>query len=222
MARITYSANIEDVRGKLGHAVHTKARSGKTLRGTAVPKRKATPAQTLQRSRMGRAAKAYKALTAPQLALWKAYAATLTKTDPVTGKHYTPAPGTVFNALVSKYQQVNTSPLFPPPPPTTPFAGDALAFVLSPDVGALYLTSTNANRADTITEFWLQSLGSEARRPSTTRYLQAGLIVFTEDDLTTSLSLAPGWYSVAVSYVRLSTGQKTPRIALSTLKIPSA
>ena len=219
MARVIYSANIEDVRGKLGHTVHTRARSGKTLRSTAVPKRTVKPSQAQSRYRVARVSRLYKSLTPTQLAAWKAYAATLVKHDSVTNKTYAPAPGTVFCALASKFLQYRPGDPVPLTPPTAPFVGDSQNLILSTATGQIQVYTQDPNSDNVATEVWLQPLPSNARHPSAKAYTSAGFIQFSRDTDTLILNVIPGWYAVAYSYLQFETGQKTPCVLLGTVKV---
>jgi len=136
------SVLLDDLRGKAGGVAFTKGRSGLVVRPRTHPRDPETPAQTAIRTNLARAAQVYRALTPAELAAWRAYAQSVTRTNPVQGTPYHPCANTAFMALAAKFLQIHTpdlsaeasakaGPPVPTTPPETPFPGDTITISAS-------------------------------------------------------------------------------------------
>jgi pyrophosphatase PpaX len=173
------SIAFEDLRGKAGTLYVTESRIGLQVKPRAAIHNPKTAAQTGTRTHFSRATHTYKSFTPEQVAAWEAYADGQTKTQPITGRVYNHAPINTFVALATKFLQVNPTGTIPTTPPTTPFYGDSLTLSIDPGIpGQLVLQSNAANSSGVKTEFLLQPLESETRRPEENGYRSYGFKAF--------------------------------------------
>ncbi len=215
MANVAYSADIQDLRGKVGTNVFSKARSGSTVRIRTSGKNPRTPAQSAVRLNLAKASAAYKSLTLPQITAWQTYAASQTKHNPVTGKSYTPSANTVFVGLASKFLQINPTGTIPVTPPAASFVGDTIAATAAGAVGQVTFTATAANAANVKTELLLQPLKSRTRAPGAKGYRTKAFVAFTAGPgLIFNVVVPAGFYAPAYRFVNTTTGQETPLITL--------
>lgn len=107
MAKIAYSAMVDNASGKMGTLVLTEARNGHTSRVWRRVKNPRTAKQTVVRDNLARAARTFAAMTPAQVLAWNDYGDTLTFTNPLNGKTYHPAGIDIFIAYATKFLQVS-------------------------------------------------------------------------------------------------------------------
>jgi hypothetical protein len=214
MARIAYSATVNNIRGKVGTNVFTAGRSGPSLRIRVSGKNPKSPPQRDVRGYFGRAAKAYESLDVEQARNWRNYAAGITHTNPVNGRAYSPAPINVFVQLASKFLQLNPTGTIPLDPPSSDFVGDSVKVSASVISTGLRFTATAPNAAGVTTEILLQPLPSPNRLPTANAYRHATFKAFASGNLTVDVEVPPGYYAAAYRFVRNATGQMTDPMAL--------
>lgn len=219
MANVAYSADVNDIRGKIGTNVFSRARSGATIRIRKSPRNPRTENQTEVRFYMGKASTAYKNLTASQRSAWKNYAATLYRTNAVSGEVYSPAANTVFVGLASKFLQINPTGTIPVTPPASAFAGDTIAIIATGDDNEVIFSASGSNAANVKTELLLQTLASAARTPSPTGYRSQGFVAFSPTVSDAQIPAEPGWYAPAYRFVNTLTGQQTDLLVLPIVEV---
>lgn len=219
MAKVVYSANIQDIRGKLGNTVHSRARNGSTLRTRVSPKQPKTAGQTAVRSALTKSSVLYKNMTAPQLAAWATYAQTLAKHDPLSGKTYAPAPGTVFGGLTDKFLQMTPAAAVPMTTPTAGFAGDSIGVSAVGVSGKVTFTASAANTVGVKTELLLQPLKSRARTPTAKAYRTKTFFAFVAGTLVQDVIVPAGFYAPAYRFVNAATGQMVGMITLPVVQV---
>jgi hypothetical protein len=219
MANVAYSADVNDIRGKIGTNVFSRARSGATIRIRKSPRNPRTEQQSEVRFYLAKAATAYKNLNAIQRTAWKNYAATLTHTNPVSGETYTPAANTVFVGLASKFLQITPTGTIPVTPPASPFAGDTISLTADGDDDMVIFTASGSNAANVKTELLLQPLKSAARTPSATGYRSQGFVAFSPTVDDAQVPAQPGWYVPAYRFVNTLTGQDSGLVILPMVQV---
>ena len=219
MAKVVYSANIQDIRGKLGNTVHSKARNGSTLRTRVSPKQPRTTSQTTVRANLTKTSGLYKNMTASQLAVWAYYASTLSKHDPLSGKTYAPAPGTVFGGLADKFLQINPNGTVPMTPPSTSFSGDSITVTAVGGTGKVTFTASAANTAGVKTELLLQPLKGRSRVPFAKAFRSKAFVAFAAGTLSQDIVVPAGFYAPAYRFVNPTTGQSIALLTLPTVQV---
>lgn len=216
MAKVSFSANIEDIRGKVGNSVFTAGRSGAVLRTRAQVKNPNTAAQSGVRANLSKASATFKGLTSAQVTQWANYAATIVRHNPVNGTAYNPAANTIFVALASKFLQITLNGTIPVTPPSSAFAGDTIAVTAAGASGSVTFTASGTN---TKTELLLQRLPSANRTPSAKGYRSKRFVAFAGTGLTSNVPVAPGIYVPAYRFVNTLTGQDTGLIILPAVTV---
>ncbi len=148
---------------------------------------------------------------------WNAFAATITKTNPITGKTYSPTGFNEFVALTTKFLQVTPAGTIPTTPPSRGFAGDAITILATaPSAsGAIRFTASGANSANVKTEFLIQPLKNSNRTPSAKCYRSKGFFGFVSGTLSKDIGLPQGSYAVGYRFVNAATGQETSPLYLA-------
>ena len=218
MAKVLYSTEIQDLRGRRGGAIFSRARNGATAKNRSVAKSSQTPLQTLTRANLALANAALHTLTAAQVTAWKTFAARLTTRDTVTGHGYSPAWNTVFSGCAMKFLQINPGADVPTDPPSGPFYGDKIAVTAENFGGELTFFANGANADDVMTELLIEKLPSRQSRPSG-KYLSQEFVAFSGPGNGQSLTLDGGHYAPAYRFVNIYTGQMTPLYPLPPLEI---
>lgn len=219
MAIVAFSADIQDMRGKIGSNVFSKARNGSTVRIRVSPRNPKSTAQSAVRLNLAKASAAYKGLAAAQLTAWAAYAAGQTKHNAVTGKAYVPTANTVFVGLSSKFLQVNPAGTIPVTPPSAPFAGDTIAVTAAGAAGKVTFAATAANTSGVKTEVLLQALKSKARTPTAKGYRSKVFNAYVAGSLSLDVLVPAGSYAPAYRFVNTATGQETGMVTLAIVTV---
>ena len=215
MAKIAYSAIVNDISGKMGTDVFSKGRSGPTSRIRVHGKNSQTPAQRAVRANLSKAATTYKNFTGTQAAAWRAYGQSITKTNPISGKTYHPAGGNIFAALTTKLLQVNSNATIPTSPPVSSFVGDTISVAVTASTGKLTFTASGANATKVTTELLIQPLPSLNRLPSSNNYRTATFFTFVAGTLSKDVTVPAGYYAAGYRFVNTQTGQSTDMIPLT-------
>ncbi len=209
MANIAYSAIVNEIRGKMGTDVFSRARSGPTARVKSSVSNPKTGPQRDVRSYLGKAAKTYKAMDAQTAASWVSYGETQIRHNPLTGETYTLSGVCAFIELAAKYLQINPAGSIPTTPPANVFTGDALTFTVNPDDPGYNVTASGPNSTGTATEILYQKLNSGNCEPNPEGYTHYDFVTFAAGMLTTNVALPTGVYALAYRYVNKTTGQAT-------------
>jgi hypothetical protein len=205
---------FEDVRGKDGNVVISKGRTGLVMRPRTTPRNPKTAAQDSVRAALSKAAKTYKGLTSTQVQAWKNYAATITKTNPVTGKSYHPTAINAFVELAAKFLQVAPAGTVPLTPPSTSFVGDSITIGADTDPSTLIITASGANASGVTTEILIQPLANSTRNPDASQYKHLAFHAFVSATPTVNYTVPAGYYAVAYRFVKTSTGQASELVQL--------
>lgn len=203
------SMAFEDLRGKDGNVVISKGRTGLMLRPRVRGRNPKSAAQLSVRAALGKASGTFKAFTPAQVAAWTAYAATIVKRNPITGKSYNPTPINAFVALASKFLQINPTGTIPLTPPAGPFTGDNITLTALGGTGKVTFTASAANSLSTKTELLLQPLKSKNRVPGSKGYRTKGFVAFAAGSLSSDVNVPAGSYAAAFRFVNVTTGQET-------------
>ncbi len=219
MARVAFSAEVADIRGKIGSVVFSRARSGATIRSRGPVRNPKSAAQTAVRGHLGRASSTFKGLSSTNVTAWRAYAATQTATDEISGEVYAPSANAVFVGLATKFLQATPTGTIPTTPPSAPFTGDAVTVSAAGSSGQVAFTATGANAVSVAVELLLQPLASANRTPRPNGYRTKQYHVFVAGALTVSFALPVGWYAPAYRFVNLVTGQSTGLVTLPLVEV---
>lgn len=205
--------------GKQGDQVYSQTRNGAVRKSRVIPTNPNTPLQASSRGNFAVATVGYSQMGASLLLQWEAYAASLKVTDPITGRTYSPAPGTVYTGLTSKYLQVNVGGAPPLLPPKSAFTGDTITVSAAGGPSHVTFTASAANAANVVTELLVQKLPSGARKPDKSKDRTVGFIAFTGPALTHNVTLPPGIYACAYRFVNKDTGQMSSTVRLQTVTV---
>lgn len=213
------SGFLKGVSGKAGNAVYRLTKNGTELSDRPIVNNPQTKAQMDVRAAFSKATKAWKNLTTAQAAAWDAYALTITETEEVSGVKTHRSGFNWYTGLSSRFYLVNgLSGTAPTTPPTTPFTGDSLTFTLAAEVGdsSITINASGPNSAGTKTCLLIQKLTSANGKPQKNGYRTKAYVAFATGSLSAVVPVTPGYYSVAIQYVRTATGQETTTQVIGT------
>jgi hypothetical protein len=222
MAKVQLSVLMNDIRGKAGTVVFTESREGLVTKPRVTPQNPRTPKQVAVRQAFGRAAAAFRNMTNMQAQLWQRYAQTQNERQPITGRHFTLTAINAFMRLAIRFQLVNPTGTIPMTPPATEFTGDNIIITASPKTGAVSFTASGANSANVKTELLLQPLASPHRKPSKNGYRSQSFVAFATGSLNVDVSVPPGWYAPAYTFVNTQTGQEVGVVTLPIVQVALA
>lgn len=215
MAKLGNFLNVSNIRGKVAGNVYSKGRSGATMRVRTKGANPRTAAQSNVRAQLAAGARFFKALTGSQLTAYKAYAATITKHNAVSGAAYSPAAVDALVALYVIYKLITPGVAFPTTPPAAPFVGDTITQTAAGSAGTITFTGSAAQTAGDTTIFLIQKLKSANRVPGAKAY-RIGKIAVTPSTpfQVTITGLAAGTYAVGYQSALVATGQTSGRTFL--------
>ena len=208
MAKAAFSAVVSRVRGEVDDAVFIGGRNGAVVRNKPTYGFPVTPNQRVTSNYFKAATAVYNTLTRPQVLAWNAYATTITRHDPLTGRTYHPTGQNVFMGLACKFLQINPAGVVPLAPPPASFLGNRLALTATAGAGVIVFTASGPNVAPAQTELLLQKLASVRRAP-TDKYISQAFVSFTAGGLSHGVTAASGLYIPAYRFVNPLTGQMT-------------
>lgn len=214
MAKIAYSPLVNEVSGKMGTVVFSKAKNGPTARVKASVRNPKSAAQRAVRGYLSKAAKTFESMTPAQADVWNQYGATLTKHNPVTGETYALSGISAFVELSTKLLQFNPTATLPLTPPATEFTGDVITMTALAGTGQVTFTASAQNTLGVVTEVLLQKLPGRNRKPNPNGYTHAGFKAFMSGDLDLVVSVPAGYYAAAYRFVKANTGQESEPVAL--------
>lgn len=214
MAKIAYSAIVNEVRGKIGTVVFSSAKNGPTARVKAGVRNPDTGNQRAVRSYLTKAAKTFKGMTTAQADAWNVFGAAQIRHNPVTGETYRLSGISAFVELATKFLQLTPNGAIPMTPPTAEFTGDTITLTALAGTGQVTFTASAANTLGVTTEVLLQKLPSKNRKPGPDGYVHAGWKAFTLGSLDLVVSIPAGYYAAAYRFVKANTGQASPLVAL--------
>lgn len=220
--KLRLSALVEDARGKDGNLVIRKGRSGPIATPRVTPRNPKSVGQLKSRGAMDKSSKTFAGMTSAQVAAWNAFGATQVRHDAVSGKSYTATGIAAFNELATKFLQATPGGTVPLTPPTTAFAGDNVTFTATPGTGQVTITASAANATGVKTEILAQQLKGKNRKPYAKAYVSKAYFTFAGTGLTTTITLPPGYWSVATRFVLSATGQATEIVPLPTQTVALA
>jgi hypothetical protein len=222
MARARLSSIYADLRGTVGKSVLAQTKYGLAVRGKPKYKYPVQPAVKESADRFSAAQNIWSALTFDQAQAWQRYAQTITKTEPVTQKTYSPTAHCAFIALATKYLQVNPAGSVPVLPPDSDFLGDDVVLeILETLPTGVRFRASGANASGVVTEILAQRLPNVRRSP-TKFYKSAAFHSFASGALDFDLSLDEGVYAFAYRFVRAETGQSTHPLLLGMVVVEDA
>lgn len=141
MAKVQFSGNIADMRGKLGGGVFSRNRGGSYIRTKVTPVNPQSLAQGLVRSRLTNLSQAWRGLTAQQRESWNAAVSNFTGTD-IFGSIKTPSGINLYNKLNINLGNIGVAPISLPPAPVGVGYFDTLSIVADASSGTIAVTFT--------------------------------------------------------------------------------
>lgn len=213
------SMAFADLRGKDGSVVIRKSRSGLVATPRTTPKNPRSNGQVGSRNALSKGSKGFANFTASQAAAWNAYGATITKHNKVSGTTYTSTGISAYNALATKFLQINPGGTVPVAPPTTAFLGDGIAISTTAGTGQVTFTASAANAAGVKTELLVQPLKGKNRKPGARGYVSKGFVAFAAGALSSTVTVPSGYYACAFRFVSTTTGQATALTPLATVTV---
>ena len=218
MAKIVYAPHIQSMSGKAGRSVYVQGRSTPFLRARVTPRNPRTTKQLAVRAAHSASAKAYKGLSNANLALWAAYAGTITRKNKKTGQSYIPTAVDIFVGLTDKFLQIQPAGTIALTPPTVAYGGESITVAYSNTLsGTIVFTGSAAQTVGTTTtEILVQALKSNTRQVYAKAYRTFAFKNFAAGNLTLSTSVYPAGTVLALAYrfVKLATGEATPLVAI--------
>lgn len=209
MAKISLSALLSGIRGKVGGVVFTEGRSGNVARIRVIPANPATSGQINARTHLQAAAQAFKALSSANLSAWETYVSGITRNQSVSGQSYHPSAISAYVEQYAKLLQYNPAAAAPTTPPATQYAGDTITVTCAGGNDKVTFTPSAANTAGSVTELLLQPLVSANRTPNGNGYRNKAFTAFPGGAAVDVTSLGAGWYSPAYRFVNTTTGEAT-------------
>ena len=218
MAKMGYSPVVSEVRGAAGDEVFSRVRGASVVKGKPTYGFPVTPNQRVTSNYFKAAVTVYNTLTRPQVLAWNAFASTITRHDPLTGRQYHPTGQNVFMGLACKFLQINPAGAVPLVPPPGSFAGNRLTITATAAVGGIVFTASGPNNAPAQTELLLQKLASVRRAP-TDKYISRAFAAFTAGSLSQGVAAVSGIYLPAYRFVNPVTGQMTDLLPLPEITV---
>ena len=216
MAAADLGILVQTLRGKVGNAVFVKAKGGgTTVRARTRVTNPKTAAQVSVRGNLGRGSTLYKNMSAPQIALWRAYSQNLTFTSKKSGRKYVPSAIQAFDQLAAKFAQISPGTAVPMVPPTGGFAGDTVGLTATGNAGTIVFTASAGNAVGVKTELLVQLLKSKNRLPTAKGYRTKIFVTFSTGNLISTVPMAPGTYALAYRFVEVATGRETALVPIS-------
>ena len=222
MAKLGNFINVSDIRGKVAGTVYTKGRSGPTMRVRVKPKNPKSVAQEAQRAIMTNASRTAIAYDAATIALWKAYAATVTKHQSVSGAAYNPSWITASNSLYLDYTRLNSGDdgSWPGTPPTASYTPPpAVLAVTSGATGTITFTGPTGAVPDCTALIYIGLIPGTARTGTVAMLRFAGYKNFSAGSVHQDYTgFASGSrYVVGYKFGSQDTGQTGPLQFLGTI-----
>ena len=217
MAIVKFNAAIEEFRGKSGGGNYARTPYGIEFKNNPTFTKPATAAQVAQRERVTRAGHAFRVLNATQNKAWQNWAATY-YVKSKSGELVHPSAYAAFSGLYTKFIQVTPTGTLTAPP-SGPFAGDSITVTAAASSGRIIFTASGKNAEAVTTEFLLQPLANQFRKPQSGKYASRGFFAFPEGTLSSALEVPKGAYAVAYRFVNSATGQEVNKVTLGTVVV---
>lgn len=211
MAKLKLAPFIQAISGRMGGIVYRSTKFGTEMAEFEAPSNPETPAQVAVRTAFTKSAKQWPTLTAAQVAAWNAYGKGQINEEEITEETYTSEGFNAFLKLASKWYAVNSTGSAPTTPPTTGFNGDNITVsATSEAAGTIQFSATAANGTNVTTALLVQKLKNPTNKPRKGAFKVAKYNKFTAGvGLSTTVSVAPGYYAVGYQFVNTATGQMT-------------
>lgn len=210
MAKATGSVLTGGLKGSAGTVVFVSQPYGMVVRPRQKPNDPHTTLQEQSRVRMRRAAVAWRGMTVAQADAWRKFA--------VSQRQDARRANTLFCRLAVRYLQMFPDAEVPLVPPSSGFAGDAVAVTVTPNGQSVRFSANMANQPEVMTELLLQPLASPHRRTYLEKYRSAGFFRFGPS-LSFDKAVPKGVYACAVRFVQSTTGQTSPVIECGTVQV---
>ena len=218
MARAALSAIVSSTRGRVGNQVLVRSRAGTVVKARPKYKQFPHPAAAEARGRLKAASSAWNEMPLEKVVLWRAYAKTVVKFNPVDGQKYSPTAFNAFIGLATRFLQANPTGTIPLDPPTADFAGDDVIVGVEAIPGGVRFTASGANTPGVVTLLLVQTLANIRRSP-TSFYKEAAVHGFQRGSPTFDLPLNPGAYAFAYRFIEAATGLSTGELLLGVVEV---
>lgn len=218
MAKMKVSGFVARISGKAGNAVYKWTKEGVILTDRELPTNPKTASQQAVRTAFKKATQQWKTLTAPQMQVWRDYAATRAETEETTGRKFELTGFNWFVKFAARYFAVNPSATSAPTtPPANDFNGDTITLSVTASSGGVKFTASAANGTNITTALLVQRLANAGRTPQSGGYRTKAYFTFTSGSLNNTVPLPPGYYAVGYEFVNTQTGQESQRVLLGTV-----
>ena len=217
--KVKLSAMFNDVRGKDGTLVVRRSRSGLVATPRTTPKNPKSVAQVGSRNALSKGSRGFANLSAANANAWNAYGSTIVKRNRVNGTSYSSTGIDIYNALTSKFLQMNPTGTPPSTPPTSAFLGDSITLTAGGAAGQVSFVASAASATNVKVELLLQPMKGKNRAPGSRGYKSRAFAVFSAGTLTSNVPATPGVYAAAVRFVNNLTGQATALTPLSVVTV---
>jgi hypothetical protein len=218
MAKVRLGMAFDELSGKMPGGSLVQSPSGPVVRRAPRYRRPVSPAQREGIDRLAEVNLVWSTLTREEALAWNAFAQTLPRTDPVSGRRYTPQGNNAFAMLGVKYRQMHPQAPVPRTPPTGAFAPEPLPLAVTAGPGLLRFTAGAPNASGCVTELLLQPLVNVRRSPGK-RYTHAGFVEFQAAGESADLAVTPGAYACAFRLVESATGRARPYEVLGVVEV---
>jgi hypothetical protein len=208
MGKARLSMAFQDLRGGVGGVVCSKTRGGNVVKRKPRYRYPVQPSLREVQARMKEAMAVWSTLTWEQVEEWNAYARGLERVDSITGAEYSPSGINAFMGLSTKFLQVNPEEPIPLAPPTWEMQWDHPMVSATGGTGVVQYTASGPTPEGIVAELLAQPLLNQRRSP-TKFYKSQAFVSFTDEHPSAQVTLAPGWYALAVRFVEVSTGRAT-------------
>ncbi|MCW5936990.1 MAG: hypothetical protein KIT11_06770 [Fimbriimonadaceae bacterium] len=226
MAKLKTACFLPGLSGATGSAVFVQMPDGSVyLRGRPVVDDPDTEAQRHVRGLMRRAARAFRALSAPQQRAWLDYAEEEARRNRREGQATTPRAYNLFTGLAYQVLRIDPGATIPVTPPASPFSGDAPSLSVESVPGAVRFTADAPNGLDVVTELMLARVRSSISLPNPRAYRHQAFVRFVPGSLSVDVPLEDNPYAgryvaCAARYLRSSTGQAAGPMVLGVVEVP--
>ncbi|MCC7435388.1 MAG: hypothetical protein IT363_11945 [Methanoregulaceae archaeon] len=202
----------------MGGVVYKSTRFGTEMAEFGAPTNPNTSAQQAARSSFKKATQQWRTLNLTQATAWRNYAAQLYTDGYITLKRYKPNGFNAFVKLAAKWYAVNASGTAPTTPPATAFSGDSITVTVDfENPGVIDFTASAPNAANVTTALLIQKVSSGIADPVEGAYKIGKYFRFIIGTLSTTVSVAPGYYAVGYQFVNTATGQTSAPIFLGVI-----
>jgi hypothetical protein len=208
---------VDELSGKVGGVVFSRARSGPTVRVRVTPHNPRSAAQLATRAALTKASREFKALSSTDADGWNNFGLGIVFANGMGGTYH-PSGIQAYVQLATVFLAINPTGTPPTTPPSSPYAGDTIGVTGGGGTAEVTFTPSAANTSGSTTELLIQPLPSINRKPSPGGYRTVEYHVFTGSSDVVTITEPVGYYALAYRFVKIATGERGPLVALGTFQ----